>query len=216
MTFPPDAFMSQMAQATQSLYYPEFLPDATRPSGLTGSASGGRALPVSESFGTLRYGRLAEVLLYTVRRTMTLAGPSAVFLDGEVEAWLTRRMADGDVAHVVNAPSNPPGWSAGKWGEWYPDVLGANGKLTTAVAKPYWQPGWLKQHDRLLAAMSVMRGRIPLSMSGDLHAIGLGQILRSGTLDLLLTTTSTGSCWSRRRRSSAPATSWTSSGPRST
>ena len=184
VTFPPDWFMTGMARATQSMYYPEFLPDAMRPRGLAGSSSGGRALPVSESFGTLRYGRLAEVLLYTVRRTMTMAGPSAVFLDREVEGWLTRRMAATDVAHVVNAPSNPPGWTAGKWGEWYPDVLGPDGKLTTAVAKPYWQPGWLKQHDRLLAAMSGMRGRIPLSMSGDLHAIALARILRSGTLDL--------------------------------
>ena len=184
VTFPPDAFMTQMARATQSMYYPEFLPDAMRPRGLAGSASDGRALPVSESFGTLRYGRLAEVLLYTVRRTMTLAGPSAVFLDREVEGWLTRRMAAADVTHVVNAPSNPPGWTAGKWGEWYPDVLGADGKLTMKVDKPYWQAGWLKQHDRLLAAMSGMRGRIPLSMSGDLHAIAIGRILRSGTLDL--------------------------------
>ena len=29
-----------------------------------------------------------------------------------------------------------------------------------------------------------MRGRIPLSMSSDLHAIAIGRILRSGTLDL--------------------------------
>ena len=184
VTFPPDGFMTEMARATQSLYYPEFLPDATRPRGLAGSTSAGRGVPISESFGTLRYGRLAEVLLYTVRRTMTLAGPSAVFLDGEVEGWLTRRMAATDVTHVVNAPSNPPGWTAGKWGEWYPDVLSADGKLTTAVAKPYWQAGWLKQHDRLLAAMSRMRGRIPLSVSGDLHAIAIGRILRSGMLDL--------------------------------
>ncbi len=184
VTFPPDGFMTEMARATQSLYYPEFLPDVTRPRGLAGSSSGGRALPVSESFGTLRYGRLAEVLLYTVRRTMTMAGPSAVLLDREVEGWLARRMGAADVTHVVNAPSNPPGWSAGKWGEWYPDVLGADGRLTMAVAKPYWQAGWLKQHDRLLAAMSGMRGRIPLSMSGDLHAIGIGRILRSGALDL--------------------------------
>jgi hypothetical protein len=184
VTFPPDGFMTEMARATQSLYYPEFLPDATRPRGLAGSTSAGRGLPISESFGTLRYGRLAEVLLYTVRRTMTLAGPSAVFLDGEVEGWLTRRMAATEITHVVNAPSNPPGWTAGKWGEWYPDVLGADGKLTTAVAKPYWQAGWLKQHDRLLAAMSRMRGRIPLSMSGDLHAVAIGRILRSGMLDL--------------------------------
>jgi hypothetical protein len=184
VTFPPDGFMTQMARATQSLYYPEFLPDATRPRGLVGSSSAGRALPVSESFGTLRYGRLAEVLLYTVRRTMTLAGPSAVFLDPEIEAWLTRRMASADVTHVVNAPSNPPGWTAGKWGEWYPDMLGSDGRLGVTVAKPYWQAGWLKQHDRLLAAMSGMRGRIPLSMSGDLHAIAIGRILRTGTLDL--------------------------------
>src|SRR5882672_2429429 len=148
VTFPPDAFMTEMARATQSLYYPEFLPDATRPRGLAGSVSAGRGLPISESFGTLRYGQLAEVLLYTVRRTMTMAGPSAVFLDGQVEGWLRRRMAAVDVTHVVNAPSNPPGWTAGKWGEWYPDVLGADGRLTINVAKPYWQAGWLTQHDR--------------------------------------------------------------------
>ncbi len=183
VTFPPDHFMVQMARATQSLYYPEFLPDATRPGGLPGASAGGRALPVSESFGTLRYGRLAEILLYNVRRTMTLAGPSAVFLDREVESWLTRRMAATGVAHVVNAPSNPPGWTAGKWGEWYPDVLGADGKLTLATPKPFWQSGWLKQHDRLMAAMSGMRGRVPLSISGDLHAIAIGRIQRSGLTD---------------------------------
>ena len=65
-----------------------------------------------------------------------------------------------------------------------PQTPDDDNKLTTEIAKPYWQPGWLKQHDRLLAAMSGMRGRIALSMSGDLHAIGIGNILRSGTLDL--------------------------------
>jgi len=184
VTFPPDTFMTQAARATQELYYPEFLPDATRPPGLAGSTYAGRALPVSESFGTLRYGRLLEVLLYTVRRTMTMAGPSAVFLEDTVEAWLKARMADTVVTHVVNAPSNPPGWTAGKWGEWYPDVLGADGKLSIASAKRYWQPGWVKQHDRLLAAMSAMRGRIALAMSGDLHAIAIGQISRTGTVEL--------------------------------
>ena len=184
VTFPPDHFMTQAARATQELYYPEFLPDATRPTGLPGASAGGRALPISESFGTLRYGQLLEVLLYTVRRTMTMAGPSAVFLEDTVEAWLKARMAATEVAHVVNAPSNPPGWTAGKWGEWYPDVLGADGKLTLEKSKPYWQPGWLKQHDRLLAAMSAMRGRVPLAMSGDLHAIAIGRILRSGSVDL--------------------------------
>ena len=41
-------------------------------------------------------------------------------------------------------------------------ALGPDGKLTTAKPKPYWQPGWLKQHDRLMAAMTDMKGRVPL------------------------------------------------------
>ena len=114
----------------------------------------------------------------------TLAGPSAVYVDLEVEKWLRARTAATEVTHLVHAPSNPPGWTAGKWGEWYPDVLDADGKLTVAKPKPYWQSGWLKQHDRLIAAMSAMKGRIPLVISGDMHAIAIGRMLRSGTLDL--------------------------------
>jgi len=138
---------------------------------------------VSETFGTVRYGRLAEILLYDIRRTQTLAGPSAVYLDLEVEKWLKARTAAREVTHVVHVPSNPPGWTAGKWGEWYPDVLGPDGKLTTAKAKPYWQPGWLKQHDRLMEAIAAVRERVPLVMSGDLHALAIGRMMRSGRLD---------------------------------
>jgi hypothetical protein len=184
ITFPPSYFMLQLARATQRLYYPEFLPDASRPLGLPWSSAADRSWGVSESFGTVRYGRLAEVLLYDVRRTQTLAGPSAVYLDREVENWLAARAAAHDVTHLVHVPSNPPGWTAGKWGEWYPDVLGPDGKLTVAEHKPYWQPGWLKQHDRIMAALSAMRGRSPLVISGDLHAVGIGRMLRTGTLDL--------------------------------
>ena len=184
VTFPPSHFMLQLARATQNIYYPEFLPDAARPLGLPSASAGDRVWGVSESFGTLRFGRLAEILLYDVRRTQTLAGPSAVYLDLEVEKWLTARSAASEVRHVMHVPSNPPGWTAGKWGEWYPDVLGRDGKLTANEPKPYWQSGWLKQHDRLMAAMSAMKGRAPLVISGDLHAIGIGRMLRSGSLDL--------------------------------
>ena len=184
VTFPPSWFMLQLARATQRMYYPEFLPDAHRPSNLPWSSAGDRVPGLSESFGTLRFGRLAEIVLYDVRRTMTLAGPTAVFVDPEVEKWLHARTASTDVAHLVHVPSNPPGWSAGKWGEWYPDVLGADGKLTTATPKPYWQDGWLAQHDRLMASLAAMKGRTPLIISGDLHAVALGQMLRSGSLDL--------------------------------
>ena len=184
VTFPPTFFMLQLARATQSMYYPEFLPDVARPLGLPWSSAGDRAWGVSESFGTVRYGRLAEILLYDIRRTLTMSGPSAVYVDLEVEKWLKARTASTEVAHLVHVPSNPPGWTAGKWGEWYPDVLGPDGKLTADIPKPYWQSGWLKQHDRLIAAMAAMKSRRPLVISGDLHAIGIGRMLRSGTLDL--------------------------------
>jgi hypothetical protein len=183
VTFPPSAFMLSLARATQNMYYPEYLPDVERPLGLPYSSAGDRVWGISESFGTLRYGRLAELLLYDVRRTQTMAGPSAVYVDPEVEKWLKGRTTATDVTHLVHVPSNPPGWTAGKWGEWYPDVLGDDNKLTVKVPKPYWQPGWLKQHDRLMAAIGGMKGRAPLVMSGDLHAIGAGRMLRAGELD---------------------------------
>jgi hypothetical protein len=91
-------------------------------------------------------------------------------------------MAQSDAAHLINAPSTPPGWSAGKWGEWYAD-LEAGAKLTTERPKPYWQSGWRAQHDRLLAAASAMRDRTPIFVSGDLHALGETQIMRSGAQD---------------------------------
>jgi hypothetical protein len=184
ITFPPPWFQLQLARATQRMYYPEFLPDATRPPGLPWSSAGDRGAGLSESFGTIRFGRLAEVLLYDVRRTMTLDGPTAVLIDPQVEQWLHARASSADVTHLVHAPSNPPGWSAGKWGEWAPDVLGDVGRLTTAKPKPYWQPGWLQQHDRLIASIGAMRGRIPLIVSGDLHAVAIGAMRRAGTLNL--------------------------------
>ena len=183
-SYPVAWFQLQLARATQQLYYPEFLPDAHRPVGLPWSSAGDRG-EVSESFGTVRYGTLAEVLLFDVRRTMSLAGPNAVFVDAQVEKWLLDRTRTTDARHLVHAPSNPFGWSAGKWGEWYPDILDPeSGALTTAIEKPYWQEGWLKQHDRLAAAMGSQTQRAPLVISGDLHAIGAGRIQRTGAIDL--------------------------------
>ena len=81
------------------------------------------------------------------------------------------------------APPNLPGWSAGKWGEWYPDVLGPNGKLSVAKSKPYWTSGWLAPHYRLMQWLAEMPERIPLVVSGDLHDIAEGYMRRSGRLD---------------------------------
>src|SRR6266568_904567 len=182
ISFPPDPFMLAAGRASQHLYYPEFLPDPMRPLGLASGSAPDRPARVSESYGTLRYGRLAEVLMYDCRRYMTMHGPSAVFVPLEVEAWLKERMARPDTAHVINIPSTPPGWSAGKWGEWYADME-MDGGVTTSKPKPYWQPGWRAQHDRLLQAASAMRG-IPLFVSGDLHAIGETRIAATNAIDL--------------------------------
>ena len=182
--FPIPWFQLQLARATQQLYYPEFLPDAGRPAGLPWSGTSDRG-DLSESFGTLRYGNLAEILLYDVRRTVSLSGPNAVFIDRQVEGWLRERTGSTETRHLVHAPSNPFGWSAGKWGEWYPDVLDReSGALTTAIEKGYWQEGWLRQHDRLVEAIAGQRERVPLVVSGDLHAIGMGRMHRAGALNL--------------------------------
>ena len=184
ITFPPDWFNLNAARASQLLYYPEYLPDATRPVGLASSSAADRfPAHLSESFGTLRYGKLAEMLFYDCRRHLTLTGPSAGFVPPDVERWLMRRMSDPGVAHVLNVPSTPIGWTAGKWGEWYADME-RDGKPTLGVPKPYWQSGWRAQHDRLVQAASGMRGRIPLFVSGDLHAIGCGRMHATGNIDL--------------------------------
>lgn len=183
ITFPPSDVMLKFARATQRLAYPEFLPDPYRPIGLAGSHEEVGRADISSNYGTLRYGKLLEVLLYDNRRTGTMHGPTAVFVDSEVEAWLKARMKDTAVTHVVNAPGLPPGWTKGNWYEWYPDRF-IDGKASVAKPKPYWQQGWLAQHDRLMEAMHQMRGRIPLSISGDIHATALGRMRRSGKLDM--------------------------------
>jgi len=184
ISFPPDDFMMRLARATQHLYYPEFLPDAARPAGLPGASASDRFPGLAEAFGTLRFGRLAELLICDCRRFQTLKGPHATLIPENAEAWIRFRLKESPAAHVVQVPSMPIGWSAGKWGEWYPDLLGSNGKLSVAQPKYFWQEGWKSQHDRLLAAASATRNRIPLFISGDLHAMAHGAIEQSGRLDL--------------------------------
>ncbi|MEO8600945.1 MAG: hypothetical protein ABI629_00065 [bacterium] len=181
-TFPPDVFSRALARATQWLYYPEFLPDPYGPVTLPGAGAGDRPKGVSESFGTVRWGHLLEALLYDCKGFMHPAdGADAGLVPDDVEAWLHARMAESDAQQIIHMPSNPPGWTAGKYAEWYPDVL-VDGALTTEVPKPGWASGFLAQHDRLLAAASAMP-RLPLFVSGDIHGQGSGHILASGAND---------------------------------
>ncbi len=182
-TFPPDPFMRDLARTTQWLYYPEFLPAPGRPLDLPGASAPDRPAGVGESFGTLRWGRLLEALLYDCKGFLQADGDGAGLVPAAVETWLQARMAGRDAAQVLHLPSNPPGYTAGKYAEWYPDVLGPDGVLTTAVPKPGWSAAWLAQHDRLLASASAMP-RPALFVSGDIHGQAAGRIVASGALDL--------------------------------
>lgn len=185
VSFPPDHFMLNAARTSQRLYYPEFLPDPDRPLGLPTGNAADRPPGISESFGTLRWGRLAEFNLFDCRRHLSLTGPTGHFVPRDIEGWLKARIAGSDAAHVVSVPSTPPGWSAGKWAEWYPDAFDkTSGTLRADKEKPHWQKGWRAQHDRLLEAASARRDRIPLFVSGDLHSIGETRIMRTGDIDL--------------------------------
>lgn len=166
-TFPPTAFRRDLTQRLQDMYWPSLPATAGQPE-LPGGGG---------SFGSLRWGQLAEFLLYDCRGHMSLA-PGGGFVPPVVESWIADRSGDPSIRHVVQTPSTPWGWTAGKWGEWYPDVRGADGRLTGTAAKPGWNPGWFEQHQRLLA-LAGSRGRPALVLSGDLHAVGCGQIVQS-------------------------------------
>ena len=184
ISFPPDNFMLDLARSAQNLYLPEFLPDVRRPQDIPGTGAPDRASGVSESYGTLRYGKLFEGLLFESRRFVTLTGEDAVFIHPKAEQWLIGRMKAEETTHVVNIPAVVFGWSAGKWMEWYPDILEDDGKLTTSKQKYMWQKGWFLQHNRILKAASSMKKAVPLFICGDLHSLAEGLIYRSGNLDL--------------------------------
>jgi hypothetical protein len=207
--------MLQLARSTQSMYFPEFLPDAERPLGLPGSSAPDKPAATSEAYGTIRFGTLAEVVLFDCRRYLSLTGPNAWIVPPETEQWLKARTEDESVSHLVNLSSMPPVWSAGKWGDWYPDVLSQDGKLTTSIAKPYWQSGWLSQHDRLMQNLSRMKNRTPVWISGDMHAHGEARLQKGGAQDFsanpvnvfLSGALGTGTLWPSGARRTPPATS---------
>jgi hypothetical protein len=199
ISFPPDDFMTRAGRAVQSLYYPEFLPSETRPVAFPGASAIENGPGISEAFGTIRAGRLFEAALYDCGRFLTLKKESAGLVPPRVEQWLIDRTLAEDTSHFLQIPSHPAGWTAGKWREWYPDVVapvdsddevvvsthgGAAGELTIDREKYAWQSGWFEQHQRLMKALSAQSRRPAAMLSGDLHAIGHGRIMRSRELDL--------------------------------
>ncbi len=198
VTFPPDHYQLEFARFTRNAYLPEFLPDAGRPLAMPGTGAGDRAPGISEAFGTFRYGRLVEALIYDCARFLSLKGSHAGLIPPEAEQWLSERTRNQGVAQLLHVPSHPFGWSAGKWREWYPDVadvgdaagvaVTAAGKmrigLTTDREKYMWQSGWWHQHQRILESLTSQKRRRGIVLSGDLHAIGHASLERSDDLDL--------------------------------
>ncbi len=113
---------------------------------------------------------------------MTLSGTDAVFVPPEAERWIKGRMEAEATTHVLNLSALPFGYSAGKWLEWYPDVRGEGGTLTTTRDKYRWQEGWFRQHNRLLRAAARMEHTLPVFLGGDLHSQAVALIRRSGEL----------------------------------
>lgn len=228
VTLPPHAYQLSFARFTRDLFMPEFLPDPARPAMMSGTNAGDRGAGISESFGTFRYGDLAEALIYDCARFLSLKGDVAGLVPPEAEAWLAARTANESVRHLLHVPSHPFGWTAGKWREWYPDVadtgdgdtavaqMRADGqetfRLTTERKKFMWQRGWFQQHQRLFAALSAQKRRAAIVLSGDLHATGHARIHRSGELALdanpvhaiLTGPLGTGRGWPSRARGTPP------------
>jgi phosphodiesterase/alkaline phosphatase D-like protein len=184
ISLPPSQHSLEAARATQSLYYPEFLPDPTLPTSLPGSSARDRIAGLSEVFGTIRYGKLLEALLYDTKRYVSLNEEQAGMVPESAEHWLKERTASEETSHLMHIPSTPIGWSAGKWGEWYPDMLQADGTLGASKSKPYWPSGWWQQHQRILASLTSQKKRSPVIINGDLHNFASARITKSGDLDL--------------------------------
>jgi hypothetical protein len=184
-TLPPDSYGIAGVDQTQRLYYPEFLPDANRPAWLPGGDKAGIPEGTNVTFGTLRCGKLVEAVLYDCRRFVDYKGAHAKVLPRWAEDWLVARTRAEDTTHFFHAPSLPFGYSSGKLGDWYPDLLEeSTGRLILYEDKPGWQRGWLAQHQRLVQALAAQRKRAAVIVEGDFHASAAGKMTRSGELAL--------------------------------
>ena len=200
VTFPADAFSRDAHRAVADLYYPA-LPYAPAPD-------------AARSFGLFKYGNLFEAPLLDCAGQLSLTDSVDVTEDNRegqdinnarlfpeaIEQWVLGRINRSPAKHFALVPSHPIGWTAGKWREWYPDVVApkgfeglvtnelnfdgvTKGALTTRAKKYLWQRGWWSQHQRLVKALSSRQGS-RFTFSGDIHAQGAIAIDASGAEDL--------------------------------
>ena len=164
LTYPVPWFQLQLARMTQQLYYPEFLPDANRSVDLPYSTRSERG-ELSESFGTMRYGDLLEVLLYDVRRTLNVGDLNPIFW---IELLRTARRADtSDTRHLIHVPSNPPGWTAESGSGIQMSCILKQSELTIRFEATL-ATGWADQHDESCSLWRTYRN--PMVISGDSYS----------------------------------------------
>jgi len=187
ITFPPRPFNIALRNTLQSLYFPEFIIEEPMPTAFPGLVNN-KGLTLSTHFGSCRYGKLFESVIYDCGGMLSL-DEAAGLVPQLVESWLVEKTAHEDTRHFAHIPSHPMGWTAGKWREWYPDLLSSTGSLLVPIetdqngGKYAWQQGWWQQHQRLLNALASQEKRKPLLISGDLHALGATKIIKSGALN---------------------------------
>jgi len=184
VTFPADKFSKSAFKGMADLFYPPLL---DCPNGSIG-----------RKIGRIRYGNLFEGLLADCAGDMSLGGKNAKLINKKNEEWILTRFQESSVLHLAFIPSHPLGYTAGKWREWYPDVVasdneegvilnellsGKTGKLTTKAEKYLWQQGWFLQHQRFLKGLS-NRVENSFTFSGDIHAIAANKIIKSDNYSL--------------------------------
>ncbi len=190
-TFPPNQFHQDLRDTLQRFYFPEFIVQTDDEKNLPGVFEKQGAL-FNKQYGRLRFGKLLDTLLYDCGGAISLTGKDARLVPQKVEDWLLTQTNNEDTHHLIHAPSHPLGWTAGKWREWYPDLLESSGSLLAQVTsdnsheKYNWQSGWWHQHQRLCESMSSQKKRKAVCVSGDLHLLGSGTIYQSAELDLSL------------------------------
>lgn len=178
ITLPPETYGIDGQATIQNLYYPEFLQDRNRSINLTGAYN-----EQNRNYGTLRYGKLMEALLYDCKRFTSLDGEDAVLVARDAEDWIIDRTTHSNANHLMHIPSTPVGLTAGKWSEWYPEVFQQDGQIGVgAIKKLEWQTGWWQQHQRLMSAW-IDSDRIPIFLQGDLHISSYSEINKSGEID---------------------------------
>ncbi|WP_158681729.1 hypothetical protein [Microbulbifer pacificus] len=189
VTFPPNNFHQDLRDTLQAQYFPEYIVEEELPSVFPGYTTE-NSIALSTHFGMARFGDLFCGALYDCGGKLNLNGVDAGLIPRIVENWLLEKTSMEDTRHLIHIPSHPMGWTAGKWREWYPDLIKSEGTLLAEVKgdgrgnKFMWQQGWWSQHQRLIEALFLQNIRKPLVVSGDLHLLGAGQIKHSGDLDL--------------------------------